>query len=315
MTVADRLSVEMRALLDRIAREDGDLPDRTLLPAELGRAQFEAVSERWNRELAPMHDVVDHVFDTDEGAIASRLFVPVPAPEGGILFVHGGGWAFGSIRTHEAAIRLLAEASGLAVLAIDYRLAPEHPYPCGLHDVLATGKLLASVSDMHRVGCRWGIAGDSAGANLAMACMLRQVETIGHTEFAFSLLFYGCFAPELDSRAHQMYGTGFGLTTAKMRRFFDWYAPGEHRYRFDVSPLLAPDALVATLPPTYLLAAELDPLRDDTVALHSRLNTLKVETCLRRCDGVVHGFLQMANALQSGQSALRGAARWARSHI
>ncbi|WP_343712608.1 alpha/beta hydrolase fold domain-containing protein [Inquilinus sp.] len=307
----DAPNPEMAAIMARLAAEDGHLPDPTTLPPVEGRAQAEAGNLRWNRDLPPM-ETAELTLPGDDGPRPARLFRPDTARRA-ILYIHGGGWAFCSLGTHDRAMRCLAEATGMAVIGIDYRLAPEHPYPAGLDDAVAAWRALPEALARHGIAGPIGISGDSAGANLALALMLRE-QSAGRPLPAFGLLFYGVYAVEQETDSHRRFGPGgYGLTSAKMIRYRDWYAPDPATWTHPlVSPLAAGDAALRALPPLYLNAAGLDPLLSDTLLLGERLQALGRGDPVRVHRGVVHGFMQMTLALDEARKAFTEAGAWAR---
>lgn len=301
------LSPEMRVVLDRLAVEDAGLPDPTLLPPAEGRALTARLNARWNVDLPAMAAVCSLSVPGGDGRpVPVRLLVPPQADPGFILYVHGGGWAFCSAETHERAARLLALDAGVAVATFDYRLAPEHPFPAGLDDCVALWRAAAAgaVDGLPTAGPR-AIAGDSAGANLALALMLHE-QRQGRRLPDLALLFYGAYGADFDTPSYRDRADGPGLTRAKMMRYWDWYAPPGRVDRADplVAPLHADDASLAGLPPLYLTAAEIDPLRSDTELLHARLAALGRRDPFRLHEGVVHGFLQMSTRLAAARTAI-----------
>jgi acetyl esterase len=230
-----------------------------------------------------------------------RVVPPNDAGRDAILHVHGGGWATGSSRTHEGAARRLAVACACPVLTVDYALSPEAPFPAGLTDVLAAW----AARDGAR---RWSVAGDSSGANLALAAMLSLIDAGNAGDLpASGLLFYGVYGAVFDTPSYQAWANGPGLTRAKMMRYWDWYAPVEARADPRMAPLAASDAALAALPPLYLNAAELDPLLSDTETLVARLRSLGRGDVYDRVPGVVHGFMQMGDVLPAARDAFRRA--------
>ncbi len=309
-----RPTPDMQAILDRLAAEDADLPDPTSLPAADGRAFAARRNERWQVDQPEMEEVREAVIPADEtfgaDAVPATLFRPRGAAGGTILFVHGGGFAFCSRRTHERFMRLLAKEAGHTVVGIDYRLAPEHPYPAGLNDTVAA--LRAVLQRPEILGLEPGpviIAGDSAGANLALAATLREM-TAKQALPAGCLLLYGTYAADFDTPSYADFAEGFGLTTNAMRRYWDWYTP-DPAARTDpfAAPLLAPNAWLKDLPPLFLLTAEVDPLASDTLMLAQRLRALGRSDAEHMESGVVHGFLQMTPALAAARSAVKAAAQ------
>lgn len=297
---------EMAAIMARLAEEDGGLPDQTTLPLDQGRSQNEAVNRRWNRDLPALETVEDLVL----GGRPARRFRPAVA-RGTVLYIHGGGWAFCSLATHDRAMRCLALATGMEVLGLDYRLAPEHPFPLPVDDSVAAWRDLAA-----RGGAAGGpiaISGDSAGANLAVAAMLHEARE-GRALPDFALLFYGVYDDDHGTPSHRSLGVGYGLTTARMQCYWDWYAPSEHRRNTLATPLRAPDADLAALPPLYLNAAGLDPLLSDTLRLARRLDRLgRRRDALTIHPGVVHGFMQMTLALAEARAAFEAAGAFCRA--
>ncbi|MET0170873.1 MAG: alpha/beta hydrolase [Agrobacterium vaccinii] len=310
------ISPQMQALMEKVMAGTGPLPDATLLPPAEGRALSERLNQRWNVNLPLMASDTEVwiAADTTLGSALCRMRILTPenASNGTVLFVHGGGFAFCSPETHERCARVLANETGMAVAMPDYRHAPEHPFPAGLLDVVACLRALLA-GDVN--GVNTGpllISGDSAGANLALAAMLHQ-QANGHALPDGGLLFYGNFAADLTGDSYVRFENGPGLTTAKMRRYWAWYA-GDGAIDSDpfACPLVATDEALSHLPPLYLMAAGVDPLFSDTVALHARLTSLGRTDEFEIVPGVTHGFLQNTNELEAAREALRSAGRAAR---
>ena len=304
-----RLSPDMAALLARVAAETGPQVDPTTLPPAEGRALSADGNRRWNVDLPEMAQVADVWLDEDAELGSARLRVKVLVPPGhgagAVIFVHGGGFAFCSPETHERCARVLALECGLPVLLPDYRLAPEHPYPAGLMDVVATVRNAYAVSGS--VGVKNGpliLSGDSAGANLALAAMLHE-QAEGHQPAAGALLFYGTYAGDFQTESYRDFEDGPGLTTAKMQRYWQWYV-GDRDVSADplACPLLASDEALTALPPLHLMAAGVDPLLSDSIVLHERLRRLGRSETLTVVPGVTHGFLQNTIDLAAAREAL-----------
>jgi acetyl esterase len=312
-----RLSPDMAALLARVAAETGPQVDPTTLPPAEGRALSAEGNRRWNVDLPQMAEVAEVFIAPDAGLrsdrVRLRILVPPHAGAGAVVFVHGGGFAFCSPETHERCARVLALECGLPVLVPDYRLAPEHPYPAGLMDVVATIRNAFAVSAPH--GVRNGpllLSGDSAGANLALAAMLHE-QSEGHPPVAGALLFYGTYAGDFRTESYRDFENGPGLTTMKMQRYWQWYV-GDRDVSADplACPLLATDEALAALPPLHLMAAGVDPLLSDSVTLHARLKRLGRSETLTVVPGVTHGFLQNTLDLAAAREALAAAGADAR---
>jgi acetyl esterase len=294
----------MAAILERLAAEDAGLPDPSTIAAGLGRAQSARSNIRWNRDLPDMAVVREVSVPSDGALVPCRVLVPQGNPRGTILVIHGGGWAFCSMDTHERAARLLAIEAQAVVVMCDYRLAPEHSFPAGLNDCIAVWRLLSAGEGPFAGFDRpMAISGDSAGANLAMALMLTQ----GILPPAFALLFYGVYDADFTTPSYLEWADGPGLSRGKMMRYWDWYAPELQRADPRLAPIRASDAALRALPPLYLNAAEIDPLRSDSERLYARLTALSRADQFRLHGGVVHGFMQMSLELEEARQALADA--------
>jgi acetyl esterase len=237
--------------------------------------------------------VGDHAIDGVDGAgpIPARLYAPHAAPTPGPLLVyyHGGGWVQGSVATHDASCRLLAHLSGVRVLSVDYRLAPEHPYPAAVHDAIAA--YAWAVAHAERLGAEPGriaVGGDSAGGNLAAIVALDARDDGRLPGAAFQLLIYPAvdLADKADSVA--TFADGFFLTERAMDWYVDKYVPDRVRRAEPLaSPLRADD--LSRLPPAYVATCVPDPLRDEGEAYASRLREAGVAVTHQR-HGQLHGF-------------------------
>jgi acetyl esterase len=289
------------AILAVLARR-GARPVTDLSAAE-ARAQSAAVAA-----AAPPPPPVASVADVSAGAIPARLYRP--SAGGGlpiIVYFHGGGWVVGSVAGSEATCRRLANASGCAVLSVEYRLAPEHPFPAAVDDTYAATRWAAA--NASALGCdpdRLAVAGDSAGGNLAaVVCLMAR--DAGTPRIARQLLIY----PVIDARAgYPSYADnaeGPGLTGAAMAWFVRHYAPSPaDREDPRVSPILARSH--AGLPPAMVITAEYDPLRDEGEAYAERLRAAGVPVDARRYDGMTHGFWGLAGELPAIAATVEEAA-------
>ncbi len=209
----------------------------------------------------------------------------------GILYLHGGGWANGSLLSHDRTCRRLARLAGAVVVAVDYRLSPENQWPAGLDDALAAWRDIAARPSMYGVDpSRMGIAGDSAGGNLAAAACI-ALRQAGEGQPLFQLLLY----PALDlverHPSADSFGQGFRLTDADMDAYKDLYVPpGPKRHDPLVSPLLADD--LSGLAPAHVFTALADPLRDEGEFYVRRLRESGVEATLDRIPSI-HGWFNM----------------------
>ena len=308
-----RMSDAMAAIFQRLQKEDAHLPNPMQIPLDQARTNFNASNARWNH-------IDTAAFAIDYFTIpcpahqmpAVRIAPQAGARKGTLLYLHGGGWVFGSIHTHLGAMARLAALSGLTVVGIDYRLAPDAPFPAGLNDAVWAWHWLRAEQAARGLGAPWFISGDSSGANLALSMML-DLRHAGEALPDAALLFYGVFDANHQTESHLRCGQGqFGLTTEKMAWYRAHYLSGTRRDPADprVSPLLAD---LQGLPPIFLNAAGLDPLRDDSLLLAQRLAQANVPCQLKVVEGVVHGFMQMGSELPEAQAAFQDAAAFTRS--
>lgn len=296
----------MVPILQRMRAEP--IPNMEAITPREARAGFAAANEQWNTPPIAVRTVRDLTVSGAAGPLKARLYCNNESrPASIIIFVHGGGWVVGSIDTHDDLFRRLAIASDCAVLGFDYRLAPEHPFPAPLDDVRATIRFVASGGlgegfDVDRIA----LAGESAGANLALAALLDQRDK-GDCTVKTAALFFGCYGLDFGNFSYTHFGDGsFGLSLPLMRWFWAQYL-GKAR----VGPLAAPlQADLDGLPPLYLCAAGLDPLLDDTLAMSRRLAETGIAHRLDFHPGVVHGFIQMARELPAATAAINAAARF-----
>jgi acetyl esterase len=257
-----------------------------------------AAYEAGTAELSGPVEEVAHVEDRD----GLRIYTPED-PHGAIVYLHGGGWVVGSVASHDHVTRILANASGARVVAVDYRLAPEHPFPAAVDDAEA------GLAVARELGGPLVVAGDSAGGNLAAVLARRHRD-----EIALQALVYPVLDLHLDSPTYRAFGDGrYGLSSDGMAWYRDLYAPTDLDDP-DVSPLRA--ASFEGLPPAIIALASHDILRAEGEAYAAALTAAGVRTRLTIYDGTVHGFLrwgavaEVANvALADLGSGIRGAIR------
>ena len=296
---------QMQAILDRI--QAGPQTDFKTMPIADARRRSDAAAIPWS-DGAPEMAARELTIDVGPHAMRARLYRPTQGDiRSLIIYIHGGGWTFGSIDTHDGTMRNLAKAAQRPVLGIDYRLAPEHPFPAPLDDVLAAIAFVEAGGLGSPISARdMAIAGDSAGANLALAALLAR-RGQGLPQLASAALFYGCYAPDFTTLSHAEFGGGaYLLTSVNMRWYWSNFLGQESP---DTTSLAAPVRRdLRGLPPLYLSAAGLDPLRDDTLQLAEKLAASGVSF---RCDhvpGVVHGCLRMSRELDAARAMIEAGA-------
>ncbi|GAA0510021.1 alpha/beta hydrolase [Saccharopolyspora subtropica] len=243
-----------------------------------------------------LSDVVaaDRRIPADGGDLAARLYRPRDLTEPGPLLVyfHGGGWVIGDLDSHDDLCRFLAKHAGIRVLSVDYRLAPEHPFPAALDDCVAAYRYAAD--NATELGSRpesIAVGGDSAGGNLAASVALHATRS-GLVRPVFQLLIYPAVDATTRRRSRELFGDGFLLTDRDMNWFMDHYAPdAADRYDPRLSVLLADD--LSGLPPACVVTAGFDPLRDEGEAYAQRLAESGVPVVTRRFPDLIHGFVNL----------------------
>lgn len=238
------------------------------------------------------------------GAIPGRLYVPDAAYRRGPLtmYLHGGGFVVGDLDTHDNTCRLLAERSGSRVLAIDYRRAPEYPFPAPLEDAVAAFRFTVEhCAEMGADPTAIAVAGDSAGGNMAVG-VAQACHADGGPAPVFQLLFYPWLDLAEKRDSYRLFGDGFYLTEADLDWYRDHYV-GRDEDALDprCSPLRAGD--LSGLPPAYIATAGFDPLRDEGEEYAGRLRAAGVPVALRRHEGLIHAFI---NLLTIGRVAREG---------
>lgn len=243
--------------------------------------------------ILPSSIAVGALRDLDAGGVPARLYRPTADAAAGevtglTIWLHGGGWVLGSVAGHDDLCRDLCQRSGHAVLSVEYRLAPEDPFPAGLTDALTALRWAYEQAEELRVDRgRFAVAGDSAGANLAAV-----VAQLAPVPLHRQVLLYPVTDARADSPSYRENADGRFLTASGMRWFIDHYLSGGHGSPDDprVSPLLASDEALAASPPTLVVTAELDPLRDEGIAYAERLAACGVPTSHTLFHGQIHGF-------------------------
>ncbi len=273
---------------------------------EQARAGFRmmTVGLRDPASLAPVRSV-DQL--TLPGGVPARRYRPeVDGVVPTVVFLHGGGFVIGDLDTHDDHCQLIAAEVGAVVLSVDYRLAPEHPWPAGLEDcVAATRWALAHVDELGGDATRVAVAGDSAGGNLSAAVAL-ELRGDGGPALAAQLLLYPATDFE-DATVHpsrEENAKGYLLTADDMAWFGEQYVPeGADPRDPRLSVLAAPD--LSGLPPAVVATAEYDPLRDEGEAYAAALCAAGVPVVARRYDGLIHGFFGLGPVSPAADAATR----------
>jgi acetyl esterase len=303
------LTPAMAGLLERIQRAQR-VPFHAMTPDQ-ARATYAKAAEVLEPPRPVLPWVQDlHIPAADGTPLPARLYGPVEPAHAGhlpvLLYLHGGGFCIGGLDTHDNLCRQLAARSGGAVLALDYRLAPEHPFPTAVDDAWAALRWLAS-EQARRLGLdsgRIAVGGDSAGGTLAAVSAI-HARDIG-LPLALQLLITPGTTAHADTASHRLFANGFLLDAANIAWFFDHYIPYHHRHDWRFAPLEAPD--LDGVAPACVILAECDPLVDEGIAYADRLRLAGVTVDLEVYRGVVHDFIKMGRALKEAGAAQQRAA-------
>jgi acetyl esterase len=304
------LAPEYQALLSQLTEQDG--PKLSEISAEEGRAAY--------RLMRPVDDAIevgaieDRTIAGPAGPIVVRIYRPSgEGPFGLLVNFHGGGWVIGDLETADSICRRMCRAAGCIVVSVDYRLAPEHPYPAAVEDAYAATCWAAD--NQAELGGSGALAvfGESAGGNLAAVVAQRARDENG-PQIDFQLLAYPVLDHDFERPSYQDNGTGYLLEQETMRYFWDRYCPDlARRDEAQASPLLA-DSL-ANLPAALIVTAEFDPLRDEGRAYAEALTAAGVDASVRCYDGLIHDFLAHAGLFECAASAFDEAAAALRAAI
>ena len=272
-------------------------PIDKISPAE-ARRQYREV----RATLRPSAPSLLNVHDLNANGKAGPIPLRVYRPEEGVLpafvFFHGGGWVVGDLDTHDVVCRQIARDAGAVVIAVDYRLAPEHPFPAASDDAWsATTWIAAHADELGIDAARIAVGGDSAGGGLAavVSVMARDSRKL---RLAFQVLVYPVVDLRAESVSYSKYAEGYLLTRAAMKWYIAQYAPTPQAvHDWHASPLLAP--WVHGVAPALIITAELDPLVEEGEAYARRLRGARVPVDYQVVPGMVHGFLTMGGKVDA----------------
>jgi acetyl esterase len=303
----EQLNVESQLGLKLIALA-GE-PDLALLTPGMARDRVARDAATFAGRPIELARVEELSLDGGAGKLRGRLYIPRDAPDPGgmLVFFHGGGFVVGDLDTHDNSCRFLARQAGVRVLAVEYRLAPEHRFPAAIDDALAAFRSAAAqASKLGADPTRLAVGGDSAGGNLA-AAVAQLAAHEGGPAPVFQLLFYPWLDLSSKRDSYRLFRDGFYLTEADLDWYRDHYLSSDDDARDPrCSPLLT-DRL-AGVAPAYIATAGFDPLRDDGEEYAARLREAGVSAALRRHRGMFHGFYNTVAVGTIGREAILEAA-------
>jgi acetyl esterase len=300
------LDRHVKALLDQVAAMGA--PKFWEIGPQAARAAMKVSIFRTNED--PCGEIRDSSLPGPKGEIGVRVYTPLDSPASllpGLIFFHGGGFVLGDLETHDGLCRVLANESGCRVVSVDYRLAPEHPFPAAVEDCVAATEWVAENAGTFGVDAsRIAVGGDSAGGNLAAVVAIIAKQS-GAPRLRFQLLIYPVAqlggAETVSMREN---GKGYFLEKASMEWFTKLYCPdSDQRTDARLSPLLARD--VTGLPPAYVVTAGFDPLRDEGKAYADKLDAAGVPVTYVNYPGMVHGFFSFRGLVPKAREAVAAA--------
>ncbi|MGD0363824.1 MAG: alpha/beta hydrolase [Bryobacteraceae bacterium] len=310
--IRNKLYPEVRALLEAIEAEGG--PAIETMSPEAARLAVVDALKAVAGEPEEIGNVQDVKIPQSEYPIPVRIYRPAGAgPFACLVYFHGGGWVVCDLDTHDVACRAIARRAGAVVVAVDYRLSPEHRFPAAVTDGYAAIEwVTANAASLAVDPRRIAVGGDSAGGNLSAVMCLKAREE-GGPALALQVLVYPVTnLASFDTASYQEFGEGYYLTRAEMEWFRGHYlARIEDAQDPYASPLLAAD--LRGLPPALVITGECDPLRDEGEAYAKRLAEAGVEVTCVRYAGMIHPFFSLGGAFSQGWRAIEQVAAAVRS--
>jgi acetyl esterase len=283
------------------------IPERPPAPWRDGLAamQAEAVAAGLG---PPVHAEEDRTIPGPGGEIPVRIMKPGPGDSYPLLvWYHGGGWVIGGLDSGVESLRLLANVANCAIVSVDYRLAPEHPYPAPLDDCWAALEwAVANAAEIGADASRLAVGGDSAGGNLA--AVVSQLARDGGPDLAFQLLVCPVTDSDFSRPSYVWNSEGYLLSTEMMEWFWAQYmGPDGDRTDVRVAPMRADD--LSGLPPAHVIAAEYDPLADEAVAYAEALEAAGVDVKLVVAEGHIHDYVMSLGIIDDAEPAIADIAR------
>lgn len=304
--ISEGLDPELIPFIEGIEAAYGRFPVFATLDTTRQRQFADVARTPWADGGPQMHRSTNRVV----GQLLARVHAPRPGVLSAMIYLHGGGWTFNSLDTHDRLMREYAARSGVTVIGIEYPLAPETKFPNQITMLTELVRLLANRGDEWGVDPgRLAIGGDCAGANLALATALALRENNYGDALSGLLLNYGAFDACMQTESYAQFGDGrYLLTPAAMDRLWmNYLRDGSQRADPFVSPV---NADLRNLPPTFMTIADLDVLRDENLAVRARLEAAGVPVEGRVYPGSVHSFLDAVSICMLSSVALDEAASW-----
>ena len=283
------------------------LPEIWEVPVAVTREQSQA-RVAFNGPAEPIYKVENRFIPGPTADLPVRIYRPSADKDApALIYFHGGGWVLGFLDIYDAALHRLANQSGSVIISVNYQKAPEHPFPTPFDDCFATLQYVKSHAEEFGINANLiGVAGDSAGGNLAAAVALRARDE--EISLAYQLLVYPCTALDFKSKSYIEYATEYGLTTRAMQWFWNQYLQG---YEFDQNSYAVPAAAYTfkDLAPAIIITAQYDPLISDSEEYAEKLKSDGVAVTYREFPGMLHGFFATVAVTPSSPEAIDFCAR------
>lgn len=298
------LDPQVRAVLD--AAKKANLPELWQLTPDEARAEYRRRVNRVKADI-DIYRTEDRSIDGPDCEVPVRIFTPrkvksqekLPA----LIWYHGGGYVIGDLDTHDSVCRALSNEADCIVVSVDYRLAPEFKFPAAVDDCVTALKWVAKHADEINVDAtRIALGGDSAGGNLATVVAILARES-GFPKIVFQLLVYPVTAPEPETKSHYAFAEGYMLTRKTITWFFEHYIrSSKDTQDFRYAPLETDD--LSSLPPSLVIVAGYDPLRDEGIEYAEALIHAGNRVRLSNYEGMTHGFYLMGGVIDAANRAV-----------
>ena len=301
------LDPELQAVVDAAAAANPNPPDVTKLPIEMFRAGYVMVSQQGSLTDIACDATTDIEVPGAAGHIGARLYVPAGSGDTvlpGLIFIHGGGFMIGNLDSHDSVCRQLANGAQCRVIALDYRLAPEHKYPAAVEDCIAAAThIIQSAADYGMDPSRLAVGGDSAGGNLS-AVLSNHFAAAGLKPFVMQLLIYPGTDHGVETESRRQLQEGVTLDRKVLEYFYEGYLGG-----LDVDmddPRLSPAKARSFegVAPAHIVTAQYDPLRDEGRDYGELLKAAGVEVSYKCYQGLMHGFVCQTGVVTSAKNAV-----------
>ena len=302
-----KLHPDAAAILAKI-NAAGVPPWHTMSPVE-GREVYRRRAALFDGDKLEVGTVWDTTIPSGAGGLGIRVYRPDGPPRPIFVYIHGGGWTLGDLDSHDAVCRRISLASDCLVVSVDYRLAPEYPYPAALDDTIAAVRWVADHgAELGGDPTRLALGGDSAGGNLTAGAVLRLRDERG-PRVAIQVLIYPAIQASFEMLSFYQNAVGYFLTTADVIWFWRNYLGDDPAASDDpyACPGTAPD--LRDLPPAVVITGDFDPVRDDGDIYALKLQAAGVPVVARRFPGMIHGFVALPVEIAAGRRAIAMIAR------